>query len=80
MRIRVYSTTHCTKCAQLKDYLGRKGLEFENIDLHADPTKMAELQNIAPGTRSVPVMVLGEGDDMQVIHGFDEPKLNELFA
>lgn len=80
MRIRVYSTTTCPKCAQLKAYLTRKGLEFENINLTETPQKMAELQTIAPGTRSVPVLVLGEGETLQVIHGFDEPKLDQLLV
>lgn len=78
MQIRVFSTSTCPKCSQLKDYLKARGLEFENVNLSEQPARMAELQTLAPGTRSVPVLVLGEGAEMRVIHGFDEMQLSAI--
>ncbi len=77
MHITVYSTSTCSNCVRLKGYLSDEGYDYTEINLSEQRDKMAELQAIAPGTTSVPVVVIDreDGSDLQVIHGYDESVL-----
>lgn len=80
MKITVYTTSTCPNCVKLKDYLKNKSVDFAEVNLHENPDKMGELQSIAPGTSSVPVLVFYEDENTepQILHGFDEDKIEEL--
>ena len=58
-------------CTQVKEYLSRKQISFEDRDITLDPSAISELQKL--GYMTTPVIVIGE----KVIVGFDQRKLSE---
>lgn len=71
--IKVYSTPTCSYCKKLKDLLEDNGIEYENIDIVADPSKREEMTNIT-GRMTVPTTIIGK----DVLVGYDEPLLKKL--
>lgn len=58
-------------CTEVKEYLSREHVSFEDRDITLDPSAISELQKL--GFMTTPVTVIGE----KVIVGFDQPKLIE---
>lgn len=58
-----------------KRYLSEKGVDYEDIDVSANPDKVGELVDIS-GQLGVPVIVVGE----EVIVGFDRAHLDRALA
>ncbi|EEX48148.1 MULTISPECIES: glutaredoxin family protein [Jonquetella] len=71
MTIKVYSSPTCTWCAKLKDYLTKKGVEFEAIDVSKDRAVIKALVE-KTGQMGVPVTEI----DGEYIIGFDKAKLD----
>lgn len=55
--ISVYWTTGCSSCVRVKEFLTRKGVPFESINVASDPSAMRFLASL--GARSIPVVVRG---------------------
>jgi len=72
--VKVYSTPTCPYCIQAKDYLKKKNISFEDIDVTKDESKAQEMINLT-GQMGVPVIVVND----EVIIGFDRNRLSELF-
>lgn len=53
----VYSSTYCTYCNQVKQFLGNKRVVFEERSVDTNERFAEELYNM--GMRSVPVTVIG---------------------
>ena len=70
----VYSTKTCPKCVMLKDYLGEKGVEYEEKLVDKDADALAELIGLT-GEIAVPVLKVNGGG----VKGVDRPALEELF-
>ena len=58
--VRIYTTNSCAYCLRAKDLLGRKGVEFEEIDVSGDPEMRAKLVEMSGGLRTVPQIWIGE--------------------
>ena len=72
MKVRVYSTPTCPWCNKLKDWLKKKKVEFENIDLtETQNAKFRDEMIEKSGQMAIPVT---EIDDM-IIVGFKEKEL-----
>lgn len=71
MTVKVYTSPTCTWCTKLKDYLTKKGVEFEAIDVSKDRAVVKELV-AKTGQMGVPVTEI-EGE---YIIGFDKEKIN----
>lgn len=56
--IKVFWQPGCSSCLRTKEFLTKQGVEFESLDVHNDPRALEQL--IALGTRSVPVVSIGE--------------------
>jgi glutaredoxin len=56
-------------CGQVKEYLSRKQIQFDDRDITKDPSAILELQKL--GFMTSPVTVIKD----KVIVGFDVPKL-----
>ncbi|TVY10529.1 glutaredoxin family protein [Paenibacillus cremeus] len=54
----VYSSTSCTYCAQLKQYLTDQNVAFEERNIDTNEAYANELRDM--GMSSVPVTVIGE--------------------
>ena len=59
-KVVVYSSLLCPYCYRAKQLLERKGVEFEEIDLMASPSRRAEMTKRAGGRTSVPQIFIGE--------------------
>lgn len=58
-----------------KKYLGEHNVEYEDIDVAANPDKVTELVDIS-GQLGVPVIVVNG----EVIVGFDRPRIEKALA
>ncbi len=70
--VKVYSTPTCPHCVRLKDYLKENDIEFEDIDVSANPEKAREMVDLTD-QMGVPVVVIGE----EAIIGFDRAKIQK---
>jgi glutaredoxin-like YruB-family protein len=75
MEVTVYTTPTCPYCRQVKEYLGRQGVPYREVDVAADAAAAAEMVRLS-GQEGVPVTVI----DGQAILGYDRPKLDEALA
>lgn len=73
MDIIVYTTPTCPYCYQVKDFLSRRGIQFVEKDVAADPLASQEMYHVS-GQRGVPVIVIGD----QVVVGYDQRRLMML--
>lgn len=53
----VYWAPGCSSCVRVKEFLARKGVPFESVNVAANPAAMKFLASI--GARSIPVVVSG---------------------
>ena len=65
--VKVYSTSTCPYCTMTKDFLKKNNIEFENIDVGANPAAGEEMIEKS-GQMGVPVLDI----DGQIIVGFDK--------
>ena len=71
-KIMVYSTATCPYCIRAKEFLKSKNVDFENIDVGADPGKGEEMVKKS-GQMGVPVLDI----DGQIIVGFDKEAIEK---
>lgn len=55
---RVYWQPGCSSCLKAKEFLARRGIPYQSINVHAEPGARAEL--LALGARGVPVVAKGD--------------------
>ncbi|HUO96275.1 MAG TPA: glutaredoxin 3 [Steroidobacteraceae bacterium] len=58
--ITMYTTGWCPYCARARALLERKGAEWAEIDVEAEPARRAEMLAKSGGQRSVPQIFIGE--------------------
>jgi len=74
--VKVFSTPTCPYCDQLKDYLKEKKVEFEEIDLSKKADEAEKLIK-KTGQMGVPAIIITNGDEEEVIVGFDVEKIDK---
>ncbi|MBU4311763.1 MAG: glutaredoxin family protein [Candidatus Omnitrophica bacterium] len=70
--IKVYSTSTCPYCHRAKDFLKNNNIQFEDIDVGADPEAGKEMVQKS-GQMGVPVIDI----DGQIIVGFDKETIQK---
>ncbi len=70
----VYTSDTCGYCHQAKEYLGQKGIAYEEKNVSRDAAARKEL--MAQGFMGVPVIKV----DNETIQGFDQEKLEALLG
>lgn len=65
--VTVYGNASCAFCGAARMLLTKKGIEFEDINVAADPAIFSEMSQ-RTGSRTVPQIFIGETP----IGGFDE--------
>jgi glutaredoxin 3 len=81
-KITVYSTEPCSFCVRAKEFLERRELEFDEINLAKDPVGRAQLVE-ETGMISFPQIVVGEvvvGGFQQLVEADRSGRLAELTA
>lgn len=74
-KVTVYSTPTCTYCKLAKEFFAENGVDYEEVDVAADSTKLEEMIQKS-GQMGVPVISI----DDQVVVGFDEPQIRSLLG
>ncbi len=72
MKVKVYSTPTCPYCYMVKDFLKENNVEFDDIDVSADPEAAKEMIEKS-GQMGVPVIDI----DGQIIVGFDKEAIKK---
>lgn len=72
-KVKIYSLKTCPNCIAAKEFLKKKGIPFENIDVDKYQKAAKEMVD-KTGQRGVPVIDI---DDKLVV-GFDQDKLEKL--
>ena len=68
-RITLYSTSSCSHCRQLKQWLRQHRIPFREMDIQRNPRALREFQR--HGGRGVPLLLVGDS----AIRGFDRQKI-----
>ena len=58
--VEVYTTPVCPYCRSAKELLRRKGVEFREINVDAEPQRRAEMVARANGRTTVPQVFVGD--------------------
>ncbi len=69
----IYTTPTCSWCQAAKDYLRAREIDFEEVDVQADPDRAREMVEKS-GQYGVPVIEI----DGELIVGFDRARIDEL--
>lgn len=67
-KVEIYTTTVCPYCVKAKNLLQQKGVEYTEYNLTTKPELMTEMQERAPGARTVPQIFIND----KAIGGFDD--------
>ncbi len=73
--IKVYSTSTCPYCHRAKDFLKNNNIQFEDIDVGADPEAGKNMIEKS-GQMGVPVLDI----DGQIIVGFDKEAIQKALG
>ncbi len=71
--VKLFAVSDSNETRQAEDYLGRKGIRYDRLDVSIDPAARAELAQLT-GQTARPMIVIGE----RVFVGFDETELSEV--
>jgi glutaredoxin 3 len=71
-KVEIYSTMFCPYCARARSLLQRKGVEFTDIDVDAQPERRDEMVERAGGRYTVPQIFIdgehiGGSDDLMAL-------------
>ena len=69
MSLKVYTKTVCSQCAPIKSILKSKNIEHELVNVDENPEALEYL--FANNYRSMPVLILNEGENQEVATGLD---------
>lgn len=74
MEVIVYTTKNCTYCKKQKEFLTKKGIEFEERDIHENEKYFQEFKDL--GGYGTPFTIKKEnGTIVSKILGFNQEKL-----
>ena len=72
-QVTIYTTPTCSWCQVVKDYLSKRGITYEEVDVAADVNRARELVE-KTGQYGVPVLDI----DGEMVVGFDRPRIDAL--
>ena len=59
--ITMYSTPWCGYCRRLKSQMDREGIEYQVIDIEADPASADYVMSVNNGNQTVPTVTFADG-------------------
>lgn len=74
-KVMIYSTLACPFCMMAKKFLKENNIDFEDIDVSTDQTKVQEMIKKS-GQMAVPVIDI----DGEIIVGFDKEKIRKALG
>jgi len=69
----IYTTPTCSWCQALKEYLRAREIDFEEVDVSADPAAAQEMIDKS-GQMGTPVVDI----DGEIVVGFNKPEIDRL--
>lgn len=72
--VTIYTTKTCGYCRHAKDFMQAHGVQYTEVDVGVDQQKAREMIEKS-GQMGVPVIVVGEGADEELIVGYDQRRL-----
>lgn len=76
MNVKIYSTPTCAFCKKTKAFFQENNIEYEEKDVASDTSAAQEMVNISH-QMGVPVTVVSnEGNEPEIIIGFDKQRLS----
>jgi glutaredoxin-like YruB-family protein len=72
--VTIYTTKTCGFCKATKDFFGENSVNYDEVDVGADQEKAREMIEKS-GQMGVPVTVIGENENEEIIVGFDRARL-----
>lgn len=75
MDVKVYSTPTCPWCKRVKEFLGEKNIEFEDINVASNKEAAQEMMKKS-GQMGVPVIDV----DGQIMIGFNQEELEKALG
>lgn len=57
----MYTTSWCGFCARLKHGLRQEGIDWDEVDVDADPDAAELVKRVNGGNRTVPTLVFADG-------------------
>lgn len=78
-QVTVYSTPTCPYCKMAKEFFKHHAIEFTAVDVASDEVKAEEMIQKS-GQMGVPVIVVKQGNQEDVVVGFDQQKISELLG
>lgn len=57
----IYSTPWCGYCHRLKGQLKREGIEFDEVDIEAQPEAARVVEKANNGSQTVPTLIFADG-------------------
>lgn len=73
--VKVYSTSTCSYCVMVKDFLKKNNIQFQNIDVGINPEASQEMIDKS-NQMGVPVLDI----DGQIIVGFDKDAISKALG
>lgn len=70
----IYTTPTCGYCRATKEFFKEHNVAYTEIDVSSNHAKAKEMIEKS-GQMGVPVIVIGEGAQEELIVGFDQPRL-----
>lgn len=74
--VKIYTTPTCGYCRATKEFFKTHNVAYTEVDVSSDRDKAKEMIEKS-GQMGVPVIVIGEGAEEEIIIGFDQPRLTE---
>ena len=81
MSIVIYSTSTCSACEVLMEWLDKQGISYDHKITDEDPAAMAEFMSVNDGMIGVPFTVITAEDGTQTkISGYDQLKFKQALG
>jgi glutaredoxin 3 len=77
--VTIYTTKTCGYCRAAKDFFQQNNVAFTEVDVGVDPNEARKMIEKS-GQMGVPVIVVGEGADEELIIGFDQNHLSRALG
>jgi glutaredoxin-like YruB-family protein len=77
--VTIYTTKTCGFCRATKEFFQAKNVQYREIDVGSDQ-EQARAMIEKSGQMGVPVTVIGEGADEEVVVGYDRERLAQILG
>lgn len=79
MDVKIYTTPTCPYCKKAKEFFSDHDVDYEEVDVTEDREEAKQMIQKS-GQRGVPVIVVSDEDEEDVIVGFNQDKLSDALG